>query len=156
MTKIKQITLLVTLIVPIVLGACGSSGTTTTSTTTTTVRVASTTQDSSTDYVMTCTPGACDYQARDDDYLEIVKQNLTPLFLSTATDADLFSMASVWCKAVNEPGGWPKIKSFIQDKYDKGLKDEYNLNVWSLLGASAYCFGNQKEISDYVGSLRQL
>jgi hypothetical protein len=153
MMKIKRFALLLTLVAPIVLGACGGSGTTTA---TTEASVTNTTEKPKLNFNMICTPGACTEDGADEDYLKLVKNGLTPVFLSTISDADLFTLATGWCKFLSTPGGWPKIKSDFQDKYDKGKKNEYMLLVGTILGSLEYCPIRFGEIRGFVESLPEL
>jgi hypothetical protein len=103
---------------------------------------------------MLCDPGYC--TTMDSTYLDIVRNALPAAYLSPLSNNDLFGMARDWCRTVNEPGGWDKIKEFIQSAYDKGIRNDYNLYVWTLVGSSGYCFDKTDEIRKYVESLRQL
>lgn len=128
--------------------------TTTTTKPTTTTNKPTTTVDSGADYYMICDPGSC--TTMDETYLGIVRRALPPLYINQLSDNNLFTMATNWCRTINEAGGWEKIKTFIQDAYDKGVRNDYNLYVWTLLGSASYCYDKQEEIAAYVGNLRQL
>ena len=153
MKKTQKYMTILALVLPIVLGACGSSESTAT---TSTVAVTTTADKSDYRNKMVCTPGACGADGTDEKYLQLVKQSLTPAFRSGISDADFFYLADQWCRVVNETGGWAKIKSGVQERYDKGEVGAYNLMVFSLLGATSYCLSNFPEIRGYVESLPQL
>jgi hypothetical protein len=153
MKKTQKYMAILALVLPTVLGACGGSGS---SATTTTVGVTTTTEKSRLNFNMICTPGACAEDGADEDYLKLVKNGLTPDFLSTISDADLFTLATGWCKYLSTPGGWPKIKADFQDKYDKGKKNEYMLLVGTILGSLEYCPSRFGEIRGFVESLPEL
>ena len=153
--KVKSVRLVLgSLLVAFVMSSCAgsaSSDTTAASETTLTTEAPEppTTDGSDTDYFMVCTPGTC--STMDSTYLDAVKRALPSAYLSTVSDNQLFEMAATWCRSINEPGGWEKIQSFIKASYAKGIKNDYNLFVWTLLGAAGYCFDKQTMIFEWVG-----
>ncbi len=108
------------------------------------------------DNFMVCTPGLCgDGLNIDGNYLELVKKNLPPLYVGELSDSQLFEMAEIWCNALHE-GEWTKIKDLIAGSYDKGVRNDYNLYVFTLGGATLYCMSYQAEVLEYIGSLQEL
>lgn len=132
----------------LILTSCGNATTADSSAESTPVdTVVKNTEDTTSNYLI-CDPGSCEFQ--DELYLELVNNQVPSAYVSQLSDLQLFDMARLWCSAVND-GKWELINSMMLDEVNN--TNAYKLYFWTLAGSSAYCYGDQKAITDYVSTL---
>lgn len=88
----------------------------------------------------------------DETYINLIRNNIAPIYANGLSNAQLFEMAYTWCYRFAQPGGLDEIKRFILDAVAKGpnYRNDSRLYVFTALGATGYCFRHQEMFGDWL------